>query len=116
MAVLGSAIIRQRLWRGYDSPGLPVGMWASWVNVQHDVSGGDAVAAILFQPGEGTGSRVDGRFYNVEQLEIFSTLSTNPVASLLIVNFSIRIDGALTNREITIPLGANEGGEHGIRL
>lgn len=116
MSTLNTANIRQRLWRGYDDPGLPVGTWVGWVNVQHDASGGDASAILNLEPSSEPDLRLTGRFYNVEALEIFGTQGTNDTGELLIVNFSVLIDNAATNRAWTFNVFGNQGGNQALEL
>jgi len=76
--------IAQRIWRGYDDPGLPVGMYLALSSVTGDMSGGSMNISFRFR---GEGQPISGRFYNVEQLEVNRTGA--PIAgNLASVNFS----------------------------
>jgi len=66
MSVVTLTIPVQRPWRGYDDPGLPVGMWVSQGVVTGDASAGQMAITTVFRP---EGARVSGRFFNVEQVE-----------------------------------------------
>lgn len=116
MAVTATETIRQRIWRGYDDPGLPVGMWAGWVQATGDVSGGDVSAHLDFDPVELSPNRRAGRFYNIEQLEMSQSASGNDAAQLLLVNWSIEINGAFTNREYVAQLSTTQAGTSSLFL
>jgi len=57
--------VSQRIWRGWDDPGLPVGAYLASQFVVGDASGG---AEIVFFDFAGEGEPVSGRFYNIEQI------------------------------------------------
>lgn len=116
MAIVAEAGIKQRIWRGYDDPGLPVGMWVGWVGVTGDVSGGTMTALMEFEPSELLPNRRPGRFYNIEALECtFTSEAANP-AELLLINWSVAVDGAQTNRSWTLPMLSNEGGNSALGI
>jgi len=115
MAVTASEVMRRRLWRGYDDPGLPVGMWFSWVQSTGDVSGGDNTLIIEFEPVE-ISTGLSGNFYNVEQLEITSTVNSNTDGLLSAINFAPRIGGATFNRHLSTEIASNEGSVASIEL
>lgn len=74
MTVSVSNGISIRPWRGYDDPGLPVGMYFAQNAVTGDASGGDM---IVFFDYKGEGEPVSGRFFNIEQINVFhSTIAT----------------------------------------
>jgi len=65
-----------RPWRGYDDPGLPVGMYFAQNAVTGDASGGDMIVFFDFK---GEGEPISGRFFNLEQINVFhSQISTIP--------------------------------------
>ena len=107
MAVTVTVGARQRSWRGYDDPGLPVGMWFAWVVAEGDASGGDQTLIIEFDPVEI--AQISGRFWNVEALEVQNTRGTTEgPAALHIINFAPLIGGAAINRMMTVRLVVNE--------
>lgn len=65
MTISAQVTITQRLWRGWDDPGLPVGAYIASQTVTGDASGG---TQIVFFDFAGEGDPVSGRYYNVEQL------------------------------------------------
>lgn len=70
MAVISQVRVLQRIWRGYDDPGLPVGMWVSSTSVLGDASGGNISIEVIFR---GANQAVTGRFYNIEQIAVVKT-------------------------------------------
>lgn len=116
MAIIGQAGIRQRIWRGYDDPGLPVGMYVGWAQVTGDVSGGDSTVLLNYEPSELKPAQRPGRFYNIEQLEIFQSTLATDVGQLLLINWSVEIDAAFTNRQYTAQLTLNQGGDSALRI
>jgi len=66
--VLAELPPRPALWRGYDDPALPEGIWSASGVVVGDASGGVMFTRILFHP---EGAPLDGNIYNLEQLEGF---------------------------------------------
>lgn len=74
MTIIVQAVILPRQWRGYDDPGLPVGMFIAQGIVTGDASGGRMAIQFLFRP---EGIPVSGRFFNIEQME---ATHTPPVA------------------------------------
>jgi len=88
--------VQQRPWRGYDDPGLPVGMYISQGVILGDLSGGDMQINIRFR---NAGVAASGRFFNIEQLEISVTseLSATP-GFLNFVNFELSGTTGLVNR------------------
>ena len=115
MSVTNDVGARQRTWRGYDDPGLPIGMWYAWVVGQGDASGGDNTLIIEFDPVEI--ARISGRFWNVEAIEVSNTRGTleGPCA-LHIINFAPLIGGATINRMRTVQLVVNELADQAIDI
>jgi len=93
--------IKQRLWRGYDDPGFPIGSYIGWMNGTGDVSGGDIFLQLIFEP---EAQNVTGRYFNIEAIEVFVEEETSLDIGLTILGFSPLFDGAFTNRQITVPL------------
>jgi len=99
--------VQQRPWRGYEDPGLPVGMYISQNAVTGDASGGDMVVIFVFR---GEGSAASGRFYNIEQVDAHhSVASTRPFA-LKATNWDLTGPAGLVNREWTAELTDNSNG------
>lgn len=91
-------------------------MWVGWVQVTGDGSGGDATAILQFDPAELTPNRKHGRFYNIEQLELSQSTGLSDTAQLHIINFSVQVGGAFTNRQMSVQLTANQGGNGAVLL
>jgi len=84
MSVAATGGIIPRMWRGYDDPGLPVGAYIGNNVLIGDVTGGlnqiDFIFKREFAP-------ADGRFYNIEQLNVFHTIATFVNGGLEVRNF-----------------------------
>jgi len=105
VTVIGIAQIRQRLWRGYDDPGLPVGTYVGWVQVTGDASGGDNNGIITYEP---EGQPLTGRFYNLERCEFQTTQAANLVVAVNLANFTPPVAGALMNRLLGLTVEFND--------
>lgn len=105
MSVTAEVNIRNRPWRGYDDPGLPIGMWYAWVNVTGDVSGGDRILRVLF---ETESSPLTGRHYSIEQLEYHDEEDQSRNIAMFLLGCSQFIDGALQNRQYNVNIASNE--------
>lgn len=114
MSVLVSSTMRQRLWRGYDDPSLPVGMWVGQIALTGDATGGTETLLLEFDPQENVNTK-SGRFFNLEAFEIQSSSAGAP-GQLLIINFSQLIDGAAVNRSWTAQSLSNEAGDSALPL
>lgn len=66
MTISTMTTVSQRIWRGWQDPGLPVGAYIASQFVIGDASGG---AQIVFFDFAGEGEPVSGRFYNIEQFD-----------------------------------------------
>lgn len=70
MSVISNGPVVPRMWRGYDDPGLPVGAYIGHNVVTSDATGGNANIEFDFKL---QGEPASGRFYNIEQVNIFVT-------------------------------------------
>lgn len=68
MSVLFRTPYSPRAWRGYDDPGLPVGMYIAYGVVLGDASGGRQEVEIEFKRAN---AAVSGNHYNIEQMNVF---------------------------------------------
>lgn len=97
MSVVANESIRIRLWRGYDDPGLPVGMYFAQNAVTGNASGGNAVVIFIFK---GEGDPISGRFFNIEQVNFFIGASvSSTICSLTATNFETLGPVGLVNRQ-----------------
>jgi len=105
MTVIGDSGISQRMWRGYDDPGLPVGMYLASQTVVGDVSGGNMLIIFTFRD---EAEPVSGRFYNIEQLEVMR--SGAPINGFLqSINFEAVGPTGLVNFERRLRLEDDRG-------
>ena len=95
MTIAVSNAISIRPWRGYDDPGLPVGMYFAQNAVTGDASGGDMVILFEFK---GEGEPVSGRFFNVEQINIFHSSGTSKSGHIQALNWETIGPVGLVNR------------------
>lgn len=95
MTATFNASIRQRVWRGYDDPGLPTGMYFGQGAVTGDASGGQMRVIFEFRD---AGSR-SGRFFNIEQLDAQHTDAVNKNFHVGAVNWERVGDSGLLNRQ-----------------
>jgi len=96
-----------RPWRGYDDPGLPVGMWFAQNAVTGDGSGGSM--AVLFEF-KSEAEPVSGRFFNLEQLTAHSSNIINVACSLQLTNFETLGPVGLVNRNWRFEVQDNSNG------
>jgi len=120
MTVIGVFGVTQRAWRGYEDPGLPVGMWFAQGSTVGDASGGDMTVRLQFIPAE---QPVSGRWYNLEQLELQATTFVAVNGFLRIQNLGNIGPVGLVNRLIHLRLepvddGTSNalGAEPGVKL
>jgi len=104
MSVTFNAPVSRRQWRGYDDPGLPVGMWFSQGAVTGDVSGGDMTVITTFHF-EGDG--ISGWFYDLEQMNIFNSDTTTKGGHIIANNFETLGPVGLVNRQWRFELENN---------
>lgn len=84
MSVIQRAAVQPRMWRGFDDPGLPVGVYISLGLGIGDVSGGTLLIEHQFKQANDPAST---RLYNIEQLSAFSTDNTPAPGFLVAVGF-----------------------------
>lgn len=107
MTVIATGQIFPRLWRGWDDPSLPVGMWVGQVQVTGDGSGGAMRMQHFFRP---EADPVSGRFYNLEQVDLIITVNApvGEVACALGTDGFDRVGGAeMFDRGWTLQVGPN---------
>lgn len=96
MTIVADAHVQQRTWRGYDDPGLPVGMFITQGTVLGDASGGRQLVIFTFK---GEAEPASGRFYNLEQVEIHYTQVGSIAFALVATNWDIIGPTGLVNRQ-----------------
>jgi len=96
-----------RPWRGYDDPGLPVGMWFAQNAVTGDASGGDMIIFFVFK---GEGEPVSGRFFNIEQINFFHSDTTAKAGHVVLNNWETIGPVGLVNRQYRFRLQSNANG------
>jgi len=96
-----------RPWRGYDDPGLPVGMYFGQGAVTGDASGGDM--SVLFQF-KGEAEPVSGRFFNIEQFNVFHSGVILVSGHVQLTNFETLGPVGLVNRQWRFELQSNANG------
>lgn len=118
MSVISDVQIRRRLWRGYDNPSLPIGMWVAWIGLTGDASGGDSTMDITMENAEASPAvpQLTGNHYNLEALEIQSGAAVTRQAALQFINLSVSMDGAQTTRQWSAPLISNQLGDAGLSI
>jgi len=104
MTVSVANAISIRQWRGYDDPGLPVGMYFAQNAVTGDASGGRMLVIFEFK---GEGAPVSGRFFNVEQINIFHSDFTARAGFIQATNFETLGPVGLVNRQWKTQLTGN---------
>lgn len=104
MTVSVSDGIATRAWRGYDDPGLPVGMYFAQNAVTGDASGGDMIVFFNFK---GEGNPVSGRFFNLEQVNAFHSVNTTKAGHFVANNWETVGPVGLANRQWTFQLVDN---------
>lgn len=106
MTVVAQTGIFQRTWRGYDDPGLPVGMYMSSTSVLGDTSGGSSTIQFIFRA---EAAPVTGRFYNIEQLDVNRVGTQQREGFLQSFNFESVGPTGLVNFERRLVLEPNNG-------
>jgi len=94
-----------RPWRGYDDPGLPVGMFFSQNAVTGDASGGDQIIFFVFK---GEGEPVSGRFFNIEQINCFRTGIVTAPVHIVANNWETIGPVGLVNRQWRVRMSDND--------
>lgn len=105
MSVVAVFPVIQRPWKGYQDPGLPVGMWIAQGTVTGDMTGGSATVIFVFK---GEGEPLGARFYNIEQLEFSSTEAGRANAGLRIFNFDVIGTTGLVTRSIHLEIETDD--------
>jgi len=100
-------LITPRPWRGYDDPGLPVGMYFAQNAVTGNASGGDMIVFFTFKE---EGGPITGRFYNVEQYNVFHSASAGKSGHMVATNWESVSPAGLVNRQWRYELAANADG------
>lgn len=107
MTVIFDAHVQQRTWRGYDDPGLPVGMYITQGSVLGDLSGGNQLVIHSFK---GEDEAASGRFYNIEQLDAHFTAAVPTIMFMRALNWEISGPTGLINRQWRALLQDNDNG------
>jgi len=109
VTVIGVGHVQRRPWRGYDDPGLPVGMYISQGTVLGDLSGGDMRVDATFRT---AGQSLSGFYYNIEQLEIHVTSELSATVGFIVFNnFELSGPTGLVNRQLRYVLTNNANGQ-----
>lgn len=119
MSVLVDRTARRRIWRGYDDPGLPTGMWYGWVSAVGDGTGGDVILDLLLENAEASPGTpgLTGNHYNIEAISAQSTLSSATVAAMELINLTPPVEGAaLFTRTFSLPMALNELNDNAILI
>lgn len=97
MSVTSVVSIHPRLWRGYDDPGLPVGMYIAHNTGTGDGTGGTNELAFVFKAANEPAS---GRFFNIEQFNVFEATAQGAdiLGSLRALDFEALGQDAITTR------------------
>ncbi len=96
MTAVANTTIQRRPWRGYDDPGLPVGMYFAQTAVTGDASAGDMITFFFFHE---EGDPVSGWFYNLEQINIFHSAIATKGGHIVLNNFETLGPVGLVNRQ-----------------
>ena len=105
--------MRRRIWRGYDDPGLPSGMWYGWVQGTGDVSGGSIILDVTLEPAEAgpVVPGLSGVHYSLENIVVQSTFNSTTNGILRLINLTPPEAGALYTKQYTVGYSANEPGD-----
>jgi len=102
MAVQTNFRIDQLPWAGYDEPGLPTGAWVAEGTVTGVDGVGSQVIGILIQLAS---DPLSSRLYNMEQVILSKTASTDEVVGCRINNMGhLTPDRPLSQRNFSIPM------------
>lgn len=104
MTVSVTNVVVPRPWRGYDDPGLPVGMYFAQNAVTGDMTGGDMSVFFVFKA---AGSPVSGRFFNIEQINVFHSDTTAKACHVVATNWESVSPAGLVNRQWKLQLSTN---------
>ncbi len=106
MTAIFEVHVDQRIWRGYDDPGLPSGMWVAQGAVTGDATGGLQAVQCVFRQG-GVAS---GRFFNIEQIEVFHSSSATKDVALIASNWDRVSAVGLINKQWRAEIRGNANG------
>jgi len=84
MSVIIDAHVAPRSWRGFDSPGMPIGTWIGHNALIGDATGGTMTIQFVFKE---EGQAVTGLFYSIEQFDIFTTSHLNTFGGIRVLGF-----------------------------
>ena len=104
MSIVSFFPVLQRPWRGYDDPGLPVGMYIAQGTQLGDASGGTASVVMNFKE---EGDPLGARFYNIEQIEIHHTAAVDRPGAIVLSSFDIISSQGLVDRRIAFQMIAD---------
>lgn len=107
MSVVVNESIHRRPWRGYDDPGLPVGMYFAQSSVTGDASAGNM--NVLFQFKQESDA-VSGFFYNLEQFNVFHSQASFKAGAIQVTNFETLGPVGLINRQYRFEIEDNVNG------
>lgn len=107
MSVVTNVHVEQRPWRGYDDPGLPVGMYIAQGIVTGNGTGGAMTNIFGFKD---EGDAASGRYYNIEEVEVQQSNTSTRDAAMKAVNWDSVASAGLLNREWSYQLQSNSGG------
>lgn len=96
MTVLTNVHVNRRAWRGYDEPGLPVGIYIAQGLVTGDATGGDMRLLFGFKE---EGDAASGRFYNLEQVDLHTSNTSAANMDMRAENFDFVGAAGLINRQ-----------------
>ncbi len=107
MTVAVTNAISIRPWRGYDDPGLPVGMYIAQNAVTGDASGGNMTVIFIFKP---EGEPVSGRFFSIEQFDAHHSSAGLFTGFAVANNFETLGPVGLVNRQWRYVVSDNRNG------
>jgi len=107
MTVTFNAAPSQRPWRGYDDPGLPVGMYFGQGIVTGDASAGSMRVSFGFKE---EGDPISGRFFNIEQINVVQSSGTTRRGFYAADNWETLGPVGLLNRNWKFQVTANLNG------
>lgn len=84
MSVSVRTVVIPRLWRGYEDPGLPSGGYIANLIAVGNATGGQVTLNFDFKPQLESAS---GRYYNIEQINMFKTSTTTAQVAMQINQF-----------------------------
>jgi len=106
MTVITTSPIVPRMWRGYDDPGLPVGTYLGHALVVGDVTGGSAFLEFNYKQ---INEPASGRFFNIEQVNLFATLGISIQGGMAVRFFDRTGPFQVSVRQFTFELVPDDG-------